>query len=851
MIKTHLILLCTICLFSVNNKMFAQGGNISPCQQAEYTALRALYLNTDGDNWNTSINWPDASTFLANQTLPANEDMSTWQGVSIGPDSSIIQLQLGLNNLAGELPDEIGDLCGLIHLLLGSNIITGGIPASISNLANLQVLDLSDNQLSSPLPVGLSNLTNLQEINIRYNSLTGSIPDDIGNINSLFNLSLQYNLLSGSIPKSLGNLSNLNSLNLGNNNLSGIIPSELGNMTSLTNLLLYNNLLIGDIPPSLVNPPLAILVLTNNELSGCYDPMLSQLCSSPTLVTNSSNSISEGNHFCFSWDDFCTTQAGVCDGTDANLYCYCETSMTLHEAPDPDFINRASFQIQSDDIIDHNLHTSYTAGNHIDLERGFYVSAGSTFDAYIEGCEEACAVTPPCEGAPCALLDVELDSNGNPYAPNQLTVVFTVAPTATINADVVDVYLDSIFYDTPGLILNPPSTLTLTEFDAATTVSKCLCNEDIYLYEVDPIYEINEEGGGDVANSTGGPKDEGPTYNVNHYVDASLNNEEEPAPSTATIPIPGVVNGDTNAPRVAILDSGVDPAVLESNSVLDMPTQNIINGSISCFAGVSGDDTFGWNFIADTEDISDLRGHGTSVYLSYLSALEKLNIQPDEQNTIIVKVLDDCGVGTAYSIACGLHYAAERRADIINASWGLYTNNFLIQNAVDDITSQDVILSCSSGNLGTDGTLVEHYPSGYGHFHSKILDLPGQVYAPSLGIESVFEVSGLCRPIGTTACLITNEDVSLWASANFRSNASIFAETAIEIQSVLGDNAPPCGIMGTSYAAPQFTAGILHWFMQNQGTPITKLDMQNESVTWDTNTGSYSSYLLANDMLCN
>lgn len=66
-------------------------------------------------------------------------------------------LDLGSNQLTGEIPAEIGKLTNLIYLMLSSNELSGSIPPEIGNLANLQGLNLHSNQLSGLIPDEICN----------------------------------------------------------------------------------------------------------------------------------------------------------------------------------------------------------------------------------------------------------------------------------------------------------------------------------------------------------------------------------------------------------------------------------------------------------------------------------------------------------------------------------------------------------------------------------------------------------------------------------------------------------------------------------------------------------------------
>ena len=97
--------------------------------------LVALYNATDGPNWTNNTNWL------------TDNDISTWYGVGVS-DGSVTALNLGENNLTGELPAELGNLTNLTGLHLTQNALTGSIPSELGNLTNLIALWLWGNQLS-------------------------------------------------------------------------------------------------------------------------------------------------------------------------------------------------------------------------------------------------------------------------------------------------------------------------------------------------------------------------------------------------------------------------------------------------------------------------------------------------------------------------------------------------------------------------------------------------------------------------------------------------------------------------------------------------------------------------------
>ena len=240
-------------------------------------ALEALYAATNGQNWEESDNWL------------SERPISEWHGVTVDVNGRVNGLYLSSNDLAGEIPDDLGSLTGLRRLNLGSNDLTGEIPEELGELANLDRLVLSRNQLTGPIPAELSALTNLKWVLLGGNELDGTIPAGIGNLTDLQFLYLDRNGLTGEIPTELGGLVNLERLWLHNNLLTGPIPEEFGNLAKLEQLRLDDNQLTGSIPTELGNlSNLERLYLSGNLFSGCLP---SALLSLEDTIENDFNSI--------------------------------------------------------------------------------------------------------------------------------------------------------------------------------------------------------------------------------------------------------------------------------------------------------------------------------------------------------------------------------------------------------------------------------------------------------------------------------------------------------------------------------------------------------------------------------
>ncbi|TYI62455.1 hypothetical protein E1A91_D10G245300v1 [Gossypium mustelinum] len=238
--------------------------------------------------------------------------------------SSLTYIDMGSNQLSGEIAPEIGFLFPKLEILyIGGNQFTGKIPRSLVNISSLDQLDINSNGFCGPVPENLGKLQNLTLLAIDYNhlgsgkdgdldfvsSLTncsglkllaihnnrlgGVLPDSvanlstqieilfmgenrisgniqgIGNLVKLTQLDLGGNLLTGKIPSSIGKLQNLVTFNLSMNHLSGPIPSSIGNLSQLSLLDLNGNNFEGRVPLTLKNcKDMSKLYLSGNELHG-------------------------------------------------------------------------------------------------------------------------------------------------------------------------------------------------------------------------------------------------------------------------------------------------------------------------------------------------------------------------------------------------------------------------------------------------------------------------------------------------------------------------------------------------------------------------------------------------------
>ena len=156
--------------------------------------------------------------------------------------SSLRVLNLELAKLKGSITEvSWGNLCKLLSLDLSSNSqVTGEIEEFVEALttctnSSLEDLDLGFNELTGNLPTSLGYLNNLRSIRLEGNKLSGSIPSSIGNLSHLKYLDLSNNIMNVTIASNIGQLTELLTLKLDENFWEGILTEvHFHNLTSLS-----------------------------------------------------------------------------------------------------------------------------------------------------------------------------------------------------------------------------------------------------------------------------------------------------------------------------------------------------------------------------------------------------------------------------------------------------------------------------------------------------------------------------------------------------------------------------------------------------------------------------------------
>lgn len=160
------------------------------------------------------------------------------------------------------LPPEVGNLTSLEQLYLFGNEIAGSIPPEVGKLINLRDLAIGLNKLTGSLPQEMRNMASLKNLGLSHNSISDI--SALSGMSGLRWLYLESNDISGRLPEGMGRLTNLESLYIDYNNITDI--SEVSGMTNLRELSLYFNRVM-DISALLGLTNLQSVTLWGNPLS--------------------------------------------------------------------------------------------------------------------------------------------------------------------------------------------------------------------------------------------------------------------------------------------------------------------------------------------------------------------------------------------------------------------------------------------------------------------------------------------------------------------------------------------------------------------------------------------------------
>jgi len=538
-------------------------------------------------------------------------------------------------------------------------------------LSNLTDLNLFKNQLIGNIPHELENLTNLRVLTASENELSGNIPPELGQLSNLTNLVLGANELSGYIPSELGDLSNLIGLGLGENQLSGNIPLALTNLTNLTDLNLNDNQLVGEIPPGLANlPDLDKLRLNDNLLSGII-PAFSNLSDltvennrfshediATNFTTNDSNS-----DFMFSPQYY---------GDVRHKHNDTGEELTLRSSPLIPFANPSVRWLKDDTFI--------TGENFMLHDTIYVIDAVDSMDVGVyeyQFIDSTLTPTVQFHSLPINNYVDNKDTQGEPFIPDQLILDLTDVPDDELTS-VLAYIRDSL---------------------GGVPLDTCGCDMRLLLYEFD------EDDVYTVLDTFGKAESSGEAMGVEGGLNKPQRTPKRPIGESKYLPeIPENIFYQDEV-VIACLDTGIDTTHpgIQNRLWINPQSSDEIN---NCIGG-----TYGYNFVNKSGDLSDEHGHGTGV-----GGLIAENIPEDAEDIWVmpVKVYSDDTLSSLFHLGCGIQYAIDNDADIINISLGYRgEKSIILENALQRAKDKGIIVVTSAGNDTINIDKKDYWPAGF------------------------------------------------------------------------------------------------------------------------------------------
>ncbi|MGI8907090.1 MAG: S8 family serine peptidase [Candidatus Sumerlaeaceae bacterium] len=193
---------------------------------------------------------------------------------------------------------------------------------------------------------------------------------------------------------------------------------------------------------------------------------------------------------------------------------------------------------------------------------------------------------------------------------------------------------------------------------------------------------------------------------------------------------PGAIDSDIDAPEAWDITTGsgaLQIAVIDTG--VDYNHRDLVNNMWTNQAEASGapgvdddnngyvDDIRGYDFTnylqVPDNDPMDQNGHGT--HCAGIIAAEGNNGLDItgvlwRAKIMAVKSFASDGNGSTYDAATAIQYAVNKGADVVSLSWGAYSNDSSVANAIAYAESQGVLVLAAAGNDNQDGLL---YPALY------------------------------------------------------------------------------------------------------------------------------------------
>lgn len=644
--------------------------------------------------------------------------------------------------------------------------LSNGIPAAyFANFPNVVVFDFSHCSLGGTLPaLGSVVFSNCQELRLNDNGITGSISQeyfsnfpalkilDFSNnshtgalpavatysfSNTIDSFNLSNNAIADTIHASILQLPSARSINLSNNNFeSGALrgPNPSIDLASLEQLLLSQNQLDKPFPLQ----ALATSAINLKELKLQDNQIRDMLGATPSNITHPVEVNVRINYLEF--DDLSRIKqvlptAGLAP---AQFQYDNQQKATLggvrrKAAGKPVFwqanVGEPVFNSDKPNVYQWYYSPDSTTTPFDSLGSSYY-SSGTTIGTLLSSALNTTTTTlgstlgvniaPNDESPIAALPNISSGTHtgfyhvkvSNPDYPNLIirsqTKKLRVGPCTDSLGQPVRCQEMLVQFE-PSTSLNEKDSMR-HDF-GAQKIDSCLCG-DIELWGLPDTMQVETFGRGTRTKASSARtyakiESADPNYDLPTNTSTNSSNPSPPAGSNSSSPV-----------IVAIIDSGVDydHSDLENYVLRDgndpYPDDGNDNDG-NCLV----DDHWGYNFLEDDNVPGDAHGHGTFV-AGIVAGLSTPNVEATANPNIAllpIKYTDGDGKGTTFEAACGVRYAADQGAKVINASWGYEGEACLTLEKAIEYAGENcgALLVSSAGNASQDNDSIPHFPSNY------------------------------------------------------------------------------------------------------------------------------------------
>lgn len=165
---------------------------------------------------------------------------------------------------------------------------------------------------------------------------------------------------------------------------------------------------------------------------------------------------------------------------------------------------------------------------------------------------------------------------------------------------------------------------------------------------------------------------------------------------------------------VAVVDSGVDIQHPELADMIYVNEAEEMNGKDDDGNGLV-DDRHGYDFVKGSGEIRDYTGHGTHVagIIGADHSVGKIKGVASRVKILPLAFISDTGGGSVQSAIDSLRYAASKKVQVINASWGGDGCSTVLAAEIKALAAQNILFVTAAGNSGNNLSDSPEYPAAF------------------------------------------------------------------------------------------------------------------------------------------